>query len=208
MTIDRTKFGLRAKNRSLIYEGIHQNFKDALLDAVQIKIDLSGIDLTGMDLQNINLDGIDLSNANFANSNLNGANISEANLEECNFQGADLFDTCFCYSRIRTCDFSDCRFGSTDFAQADIINCRFAGMSAFSVPFQYTNIFTENTYIHQAENVPLPNPPRTLTGLKDPIVFLGDNVLVGNDLYHVTKKELAMIATEMLQELSVLSPKG
>lgn len=208
MKNNRTKYGLRAKDRGLIYEGLHSSFKDALTDAVDTNIDLDGIDLTGMDLQNINLDGIHLSNANFANSNLSGANISEASLEECNFAGADLFDACFCYSRISTCDFTSSRFGMTDFAQADIINCRFAGKAAFSVSFQHANAFIENIYIHETESVPMQIPPRILSGLKNPIVFFGGSLLIGDDLYQVSNRELKKITNEMLQELTHISLNG
>ncbi|PZP42497.1 MAG: hypothetical protein DI598_16870 [Pseudopedobacter saltans] len=81
-------------------------------------------------------------------------------------------------------------------------------MTTFSVFFHHANTFAENIYLHQSEPVALEIPPRVVTGFKDPIIFLGKSMLIGNDLYQITGQELVNMTDEILRDLIKNSLNG
>jgi hypothetical protein len=90
---------------NILYACDAENLKDAVIEAVGKKADLSGADLSGADLSgadlldaylsNADLSGADLSGADLldaylSNADLSGANLSGANLSGADLRGADL----------------------------------------------------------------------------------------------------------------------
>jgi uncharacterized protein YjbI with pentapeptide repeats len=79
----------------LLYESDAENIKEAVVKAVNDKIDLSDAylsdaNLSGANLSGANLSGANLSGANLSGANLRDANLSDANLRDANLSGADL----------------------------------------------------------------------------------------------------------------------
>ena len=64
--------------------------KDALIEAISKKINLSGPNLSGANLSGANLTGANLSGAYLSGANLRGANLTGANLSGANLSGAYL----------------------------------------------------------------------------------------------------------------------
>jgi hypothetical protein len=86
---------IEIKNRfteKIIYTYISGNatIKDALLDAIKNKANLSGADLSGANLSGANLSRADLSRAYLSGAYLSGANLSGAYLSGANLFGAYL----------------------------------------------------------------------------------------------------------------------
>ena len=206
MTQNRTSIGLRSKTRGLIYEGQHSNLNEAVATAIEHNIDLAGIDFAGQDLRGVNLDGVHLANANFTGCDLSGANMSEAVFEKCDFSQAKLFDACFCYSSFQKCDFRHSLFGMTDFAQASLRSCKFEGIGTLMPDFTVTSCFVENGYVHEAEWLPLSQPPIALLGFKQHVFFLDDKVLINNEVFNYERSGIAELTYRLYTTL--ISRKG
>lgn len=199
---NRTIYGLRSKDRGLIYEGSHFSFKDALLDAIDTHIDLEGVDLCHQDLQGVNLDGIKLSNANFSYSNLNGANISEADLDHCNFSGTSLFDTCFCYSDLTHCRFLEASFGMTDFAEARIIECEFNTLSVFAGNLAHADLMSGNIFKHDDQNLKISKSAKMITGFYNPVLILDEQILFSGQVFDSSDLDISDFLNEIFQKIS------
>ena len=76
--------------REVIFTSDALSIKDALVEAVSKKADLSGADLSGANLTDADLRGADLRGANLSGANLSGANLTDANLRGANLRGANL----------------------------------------------------------------------------------------------------------------------
>jgi len=74
----------------VLFEFDGDSLKDAVVNAVKEKINLSGANLSGANLSGANLYGADLSGANLSGANLSGANLYGADLSGANLYGADL----------------------------------------------------------------------------------------------------------------------
>ena len=74
-------------DESEIYVSTKDNVRDAVIEAIESKADLSGANLSWTDLT-----WTDLNGANLSKADLSKANLTEANLFEANLTGANLFD--------------------------------------------------------------------------------------------------------------------
>ena len=74
----------------VIWEGVAESVKGAVLAAIASDADLSHADLTGADLSYADLRGANLRGANLSGANLRGADLSGAGLHYANLSGADL----------------------------------------------------------------------------------------------------------------------
>ena len=86
---------IKIKNRftgNIIFTFISENatIKEALLEAIKNKSNLSRADLLGANLSGADLSGADLSGANLSGADLLGANLSRANLSGADLLGANL----------------------------------------------------------------------------------------------------------------------
>jgi len=87
---------IEIKNRftgEIIYTYISENatIKDAILDAIKNKTNLSGAYLSGADLSRADLSEANLSEANLSRADLSGAYLSGADLSGADLSGANLF---------------------------------------------------------------------------------------------------------------------
>ena len=176
--LNRAVYGLRSRQRGLIYEGLHLSLKEAIETALTDGIDLTGVDLSYQDLSGTNLDGREIREADFSHSNLNGANLSEARFTNCNFTNTSLFEACFCYSDITNCDFNEARFGMTDFAQAKLMDCHFNSLSLFTSNLAESFEMQGNYFIYEDHRIALSHNVKMLTGLKRPLVLFDDKILI------------------------------
>lgn len=76
----------------------------------EVRLDLSGADLSRTNFSSADLSGTDLSSANFSGTTLDGANLSLANLIGTNFN----------YTSLRKVNFRQAYFASTIFARVDL----------------------------------------------------------------------------------------
>jgi len=74
----------------VIYEDLYGSLSQAVVDAVRVKADLSGANLSGANLSRANLSGADLSRANLSGADLSRANLSDSHLSGSNLSRADL----------------------------------------------------------------------------------------------------------------------
>jgi len=74
----------------VIFTSQAETLKDAVVDAVKSRANLSGANLSGADLYGANLYGADLYGANLSGADLYGANLSGADLSRANLYGANL----------------------------------------------------------------------------------------------------------------------
>ena len=77
-------------DNSEIYVSTKDNVKDAVIEAVEKNVNLSGADLYGADLSGADLYGANLYGANLYGANLSGANLSGAILYGAILYGANL----------------------------------------------------------------------------------------------------------------------
>ncbi len=106
--------------RKLLYQGQHNNIKEAVEFCINKQINLNRINLHGTNLKNANFDGWQVRGARLTRANLRGANITEAQLYQCDFSNANLNNACFCYSDLSHCQFYHAFFKRTDFSEASV----------------------------------------------------------------------------------------
>ena len=102
---------IEIKNRftnELIHSFTSENatIRDALIDAIQKKINLSCADLSDANLSGVDLSGLDLSSAKLCGSYLSGADLSNANLSDTELNGANLSDIDFSGANLSGADLS------------------------------------------------------------------------------------------------------
>ena len=96
--VEKKKIKIQIKNRftgNIIFESGKETIKEAVIEAKNSEVDLSGANLRGANLYEVDLSGADLyeadlSGANLYEADLSGADLSEANLSEANLYGANL----------------------------------------------------------------------------------------------------------------------
>ena len=99
-------------DNSEIYVSRKDNVRDAVIEAVEKNVNLSGADLSGANLFGADLYGADLSGADLSESNLFGADLSGADLSEADLYGADLYGV---------------NLSGADLSGANLYNARFYG---------------------------------------------------------------------------------
>jgi uncharacterized protein YjbI with pentapeptide repeats len=104
-------------------------------DHLDIKADLSDINLSGANLSNVFFYGVDLAGTDFSRANLSNACFTEAFLLNANFTQADLTHT-----------FSPEAFASADFIEANLSKAHFSGCHLVGADFTRANL-TEAEFI-------------------------------------------------------------
>ncbi len=82
---------IKRLDNSILFQSIHNTYKEALEEAIYSKIDCSTLDLPGVNLTMAELFGANLPKANFTMANLAMANFFGANLSGVDFSKANLF---------------------------------------------------------------------------------------------------------------------
>jgi hypothetical protein len=82
-------------NKEVLFTSKFDTLKEALEEAAEKRVSLSGADLTGANLSHLNAPGIDLEfafleGADLSGANLEGANLEDAMCERVDFTGANL----------------------------------------------------------------------------------------------------------------------
>jgi uncharacterized protein YjbI with pentapeptide repeats len=67
-----------------------KTLRDAVIEAVASRADLSDADMSGVNLSAADLSGADMSGVNLRDANLSGADLSGANLSDADLSGAAL----------------------------------------------------------------------------------------------------------------------
>lgn len=178
-------------DKTTLFEGHYKSIKHCLEDAIQNNTPLCHADLSGTNLTNANLDDAILPYADFTNTNLSGANISESYLKGSVFKNTALYNTCFAYSNMTTCNFQSASFGATDICGAIISGAEFSSLSCFSLDFQTARQMDNCIFIsHDGHINPMSKPPIVIKGFHNrPIIMTDHNILAGHNRINLSKCE-------------------
>lgn len=182
---------LKSIEGKILYEGRFSSVKKGIEMAVEEKRDLSGINLRYANIAGAQIDGVQMAGACFWGANLNGANMASGNFEGCDFRTANFLDTCLAESNCQKADFSGAYFSRTIFRQADLSKTRFSCPSIFSIDLPEVETLEGAIYSHLGEtDCDLSHAPLIIHGLKQPMVFMDDSVLVGTDIQKISLREI------------------
>jgi uncharacterized protein YjbI with pentapeptide repeats len=167
--------------RDVLFKGRFSSFAACLEAAVAQGCDLTGADLRHKNLINASLDTAYMPQADLSYSNLSGANLSEGCLRGAVLRYSALFNVCFCYSDLRSCDFSEAHFGGTDISGCDISQATFSALSCFDLDFWHTARMEGCHYLGLNGRMSMMNTrPVVLKGLMhQPIIILDEDVHIG-----------------------------
>jgi hypothetical protein len=100
---------------AVIFTSAAVTLRDAVMDAIKQKINLSYADLSYADLSSANLSSANLSSANLRSANLSSANLSYANLSYADLSYADLN-----YADLSSADLSSANLSSANLSYANL----------------------------------------------------------------------------------------
>ncbi len=120
--VQKVKIQIKNCSGALLFESEKTTIKEAVVEAVEKKANLSEADLIGADLSRANLYGANLIGANLSRANLYGANLIgadlyNADLSRANLSEADLFRA----------DLSRANLSEADLFGADLLSAKFYG---------------------------------------------------------------------------------
>lgn len=174
---------LKSVGGKILFEGRFSSVKRGVEMAVEDGVLLSGIDLRQANLSGVHMDGAKMSGACFWGANLNSANMSSGDFQGCDFRTANFLNTCLAESVCTDADFSGSYFSRTIFRNADLSNTRFSCPSVFSIDLIEAKTLEGAIYCHLGEvDCSLSHAPLIIRGLKRPLIFMDDTVLVGTNL--------------------------
>ncbi len=174
---------LRSVSGKIIFEGRFASIKQGVEMAVEKGANLEGINLRQANLSGALIDRAKMRGACFWGANLNGADMSDGLFEGSDFRAANLLNTCLAESNCHQTDFSGAYFSCTIFDGTDLSSARFSCPSIFSVNLVEAKTLQDAIYSHLGEvDCDLSHAPLIIRGLKRPMIFMDDSVLVGTDL--------------------------
>lgn len=192
---------LKSVSGKILFEGRFSNVRKGLEMAVIDKCDLTGINLRQANLSGAHIDGANMPRACLWGANLGGADLSEANLEAADLRTANLLDTCLAEAYCHGADFSGAYFSRTIFRDTDLSNTRFSCPSFFTTELSEVRSLENAIYCHLGEvDCDLSHAPLIIRGLKKPLVFMDDSVLVGQDIKKIALRDI--ISAGIFREIS------
>jgi hypothetical protein len=112
---------------AVIFVSSALTIKDALIEAIKAKTDLSGADLRGANLSGADLRGANLRGANLSDANLSGADLSGANLSGADLRGADLSGADLRDANLSGADLRDAYLSGADLRGANLRGANLSG---------------------------------------------------------------------------------
>jgi hypothetical protein len=106
------------KNRftgTILYSSTCPTLREAVIEAIKRKVNLSGSDLSGSDLR-----GSDLSGSDLRESNLRGSDLSGSDLRDSDLRGSNLRDSDLRGSNLRGSDLSGSNLSGSDLSGSDL----------------------------------------------------------------------------------------
>ena len=184
---------LKSTEGKILFEGRFTSVKKGVEMAVEAKHSLDKIDLRQANLAGAQMDDAQMKEACFWGANLNGANMSGGNFEKADFRTANLLDTCLAEANCTDIDFSGAYFSRTVLRETDLTQTRFSCPSVFSVDLVEAKHLTGAIYSHLGEvDCDLSHPPLIIRGLMQPLIFMDDTVLVGQNLRKIALREAVL----------------
>lgn len=178
---------LKSVEGKILFEGRFSSVKNGVEMAVEDGAALHGIDLRQANLSGVQMDGAQMQGACFWGANLNSANMSGGNFQESDFRTANFLNTCLAEAECNEANFSGAYFSRTIFRNSDLSNTRFSCPSIFTIDLIEAKTLQGAIYCHLGEvDCALSHAPLIIRGLKRPLVFMDDTVLVGTNLEKIS----------------------
>ena len=117
-----------------------ETLKDALEEAVELRVNLWGADLRNADLRGVNLGVAQLSNADFSGANLFEAILFRSGLIGTRFCNADLRYANFWYANLRKAVLKNSELFGADFFQANLTRINFQNSNLDGISLKGANI--------------------------------------------------------------------
>lgn len=192
---------LTSTQGKILFEGRFTNVKHGVEMAVEKGIDLSDINLRRANLAGAQIDGAQMTGACLWGANLSGANLGDAHLQGADFRTANFLDTCLAESRCHGANFSGAYFSRTIVRFSDLSKTRFSCPSIFSLDLAEAKTLAGAVYCHLGEvDCDLSHAPLIIRGLKKPMIFMDDSVLVGADVQKISLR--SVLAEGILEQIS------
>jgi hypothetical protein len=111
------------KNRftgTILYSSTCPTLREAVIEAIKRKVNLSGSDLSGSNLSGSDLRGSDLSGSNLSGSDLRGSDLRGSDLRGSDLSGSDLSGSNLSGSDLRGSDLSGSNLSGSDLRGSDL----------------------------------------------------------------------------------------
>ena len=182
---------LKSVSGKIIYEGRFTNIRKGVEMALADNCPLNGINLRQANLAGAQLDGAQMQDSCLWGANLNGANLAGVDFSNADFRTANLLNCCLAESNCSGVNFSGAYFSRTIFRDTDLSNTRFSCPSLFTLDLSDVMTLSGAVYCHQGEvDCDLSHAPLIIRGLKKPLVFMDDSVLVGADIKKIALRDV------------------
>jgi hypothetical protein len=139
---------------AVIFTSAALTLRDAILDAIGkranlsganlSRADLSGADLSGANLSRANLSGANLSRADLSGADLSGANLSRADLSRANLSGANLSRANLSGANLSRADLSGANLSRADLSRADLSGANLSGANLSGANLSGANLSGAN----------------------------------------------------------------
>ena len=197
---------LKSIKGKIIFEGRFSSVRQGVELAVEAGENLNEINLRQANLAGAQMDGAQMDRACFWGANLNATNMAAGHFNKADFRTAHFLDTCLAESQCAGADFSGAYFSRTIFRAADLSKTCFSCPSIFLADLSDVKTLKAAIYSHLGEvDCDLSHAPLIIRGLKRPLVFMDDSVLVGTNLQKSALREvLAQRILDQIQQQKIL----
>ncbi|MAZ75955.1 MAG: hypothetical protein CMH31_01485 [Micavibrio sp.] len=183
-----------------LFKSSHLTIKESVEEAISEGVCLDGINLRKANLSGARLDMAKMPNACFWGADLTGADMSDGCFDGADFRTAVLKDACLSEGSFISANFHGAYCSQMLIDGADFTKARFSCPSIFSCDLSTTSHLDGAIYSHHGEiDCPLSNAPIIIKGLDQPVVIMGQDILIGSD--HQKMGGSAQYEKEVLDQL-------
>lgn len=173
---------LQSVSGETLFKSSHVTVKESVEEAVSEGVCLDGINLRKAKLSGAQLDMAKMKNACFWGADLTGADMSDGCFDGADFRTAILKDSCVSEASFIHSNFHGAYCSQMLVAGADFKKALFSCPSIFSCDLEATACLKGAVYSHHGEiDCPLSHAPIIIKGLKQPVVIMGQDILIGSD---------------------------
>ncbi len=181
---------LKSIDNQILFEGRFPTVKKGLEIAARENCNLEKINLRHTNLSGLSLDGAKMKGACLWGANLNDVRLNNTDLTGADFRTATLLGTSIIKSNCTKADFSGAYFSRVELLETDLSFTCFSCPSIFCVDLTKAKSLKNAVYSHLGEiDCALSHAPLIINGLKFPMVFMDDAMLMGDKIKKIAIRQ-------------------